>query len=215
MNLVCFPHYTCGGLLCDILNATQSPLGPNGGVASPHHNFGKIGDSDSVLVDYNVDQFIKKISSFPKHWYLGTHHWPGRLPLEKFNQVINITTATNRSRLYRWLRVYHFYYSNSKPWLVAQGQDRIDKERETAKNYLIPFEPVLHPCVVNLEFSDIVELKPSFTNLVANYGSVEHIQGWQKQNNFLFDRPTWTAAAADRLHEAEVEVNLSTAYVYQ
>jgi hypothetical protein len=215
MNLVCFPHYTCGGLLCDILNNTQSPLGYNGGVASPHHNLGKMGDSDSVLVDYDVAQFMKKISRFPNQWYLGTHNWPGHLPLDKFNQVINITTSTHRSRLYRWLRAYHFYYSNSEPWLSVQGQDRIDKERETAKNYLIPFDPVSHPCVVNLEFSDIVELKPSFTNLVANYNSIEHIQGWCHHNNFLFDCPAWVTSASDRLHEAEVEVKLNTFYVYQ
>lgn len=215
MNLVCFPHYTCGGLLCDILNATHSPISQNGGVASLHHNFAKMGDSDSVLVDYDVDQFMKRISTAPKHCYLGTHNWPGLLPLDKFNQVINVTTVTHRSRLYRWLRAYHFYYSNSKPWLSVQGQDRIDKERETAKNYLISFVPVTHPCVINLEFSDIVELKPSFTNLIADYDSVGQIQSWRRQNNFLFDWPTWTSVASNRLHEAEVEVNLNVPYVYQ
>jgi hypothetical protein len=215
MKLVCFPHYTCGGLLCDILNASHSAIGRNGGIASPHHNFGKMGDSDTVLTDYNVDQFMDKISVFPNHWYLGTHNWPGHLPLDKFDKIINVTTATHRSRLYRWLRAYHFYYSSSEPWIKEQGLARIDKERETAKNYLVPFEPVLHTCVINLEFSEVVEQQPSFTNLIADYVSVENIQDWRKQNSFLFDWPAWTATATARLHEAELEVNLNTAYVYQ
>jgi hypothetical protein len=44
MNLICFPHYTCGGLLCDIMEDTMSEFADNGGIASPTHNVGKIGD---------------------------------------------------------------------------------------------------------------------------------------------------------------------------
>jgi hypothetical protein len=61
----------------------------------------------------------------------------------------------------------------------------------------------------------VVEQQPSFTNLIADYVSVENIQDWRKQNSFLFDWPAWTATATARLHEAELEVNLNTAYVYQ
>jgi hypothetical protein len=225
MNLVCFPHYTCGGLLCDILNVSHSAIGAHGGIVSPHHNLGKMEDSDSVLTNYDVDQFmkqisgidqfIKKFSVFSNYFYQGTHNWPGCLPLDKFDKIINVTTATHRSRLYRWLRAYHFYYSNNESWTKEQGQARIDKERETAKNYLVPFEPVLHACVINLEFSEVVEQQPSFTNLIADYASVKNIQDWRQHNSFLFDWPTWTTTAAARLHEAELEVNLNTAYVYQ
>ena len=44
MNLICFPHYTCGGVLCDILNQTFSPVLSHGGLGSIHHAIGKIGD---------------------------------------------------------------------------------------------------------------------------------------------------------------------------
>jgi hypothetical protein len=56
MNLICFPHYTCGGLLCDILNGTFSEITSDGGVNSIGHGLGKIGDSDTVMIDYDPDR---------------------------------------------------------------------------------------------------------------------------------------------------------------
>lgn len=216
MKLVCFPHYTCGGLLCDILNHTRHGIASNGGISSPHHNLGKMGDSDTVLTEYNVDQFMSKISKISSPGWTGTHNWPGLLPLDQFDQVINVTTVTHRSQIYRWLRAYQFYYLESKPWLEQHGQARIDKERETAKNYLVPFEPVAHRNVINLEFSEVVEHQPSFANLIRDHKAAgNNIQGWQQQNDFLYSLPPWTKVASTRFHEAEFEVKLNTYYEYQ
>jgi hypothetical protein len=138
MNLICFPHYTCGGLLCDIMNKTFSEVTDNGGIASIHHSLGKIGDADTTFVDYDPLILIKelqKITVGPAIW-IGTHCWPGKLDLSMFDCLIAVTTTSYRSKLYRWTRAYHHYYSKSIPWTSLQGQSRIDKERETAKNYL-------------------------------------------------------------------------------
>lgn len=216
MKLVCFPHYTCGGLLCDLLNHKISKTGKNGGVNNTQHNLAKIGDSDSVFYNYDVDQLMQRLATIKTQDWLGTHCWPGLLPLDQFDQVINVTTVTHRSQIYRWLRAYQFYYLESKPWLEQHGQARIDKERETAKNYLVPFEPVAHRNVINLEFSEVVEHQPSFANLIRDHKAAgNNIQGWQQQNDFLYSLPPWTKVASTRFHEAELEVKLNTYYEYQ
>jgi len=213
MKLVCFPHYTCGGLLCDLLNQKISKTGKNGGVNNTQHNLAKIGDSDSVFYNYDVDQLMQRLATVKTQDWLGTHCWPGPLPLDKFDQIINITTATHRSRLYRWVRAYHLYYSHSVPWLSQHEQLRVDKERETAKNYLAAFDPVYHPQVINIEFSEIVEQQPSFMSLV-NCHSDALVQ-WRSTNSFLYDQDLWSSTAAVRFHEAELETQLATRYVYQ
>jgi hypothetical protein len=213
MRLVCFPHYTCGGLLCDLLNHKVSKTGKNGGVDSVQHNLGKIGDSDSVFCNYDVDQLMQRLATVKAQNWIGTHCWPGPLPLDKFDQIINITTATYRSRLYRWVRAYHLYYSHSEPWLSQHEQFRVDKERETAKNYLIAFDPVSHSQVINVEFSEIVEQQPSFMRLVNCHSDA--LRQWRSANSFLYSQDLWSSTAAARFHEAELETQLSTQYVYQ
>ena len=61
MNLICFPHYTCGGLMCDLLSNTFSPVGKNGGIDSILHEIGKIGDSDMVFDQFDVGTFVAKL----------------------------------------------------------------------------------------------------------------------------------------------------------
>ena len=156
MNLICFPHYTCGGLLCDIFSNTFSSVGHNGGINSFAHDIGKIGDSDSVFTEFDQEAFNSIIQSLnvDQHSWIGTHCWPGNVNLESFDRVLCVTTTTARSKIYRWIRAYYLYYTNSKPWIEKLGQARIDKERETAKNYLMPFLPVLDKTnVINIEFS--------------------------------------------------------------
>ena len=80
--------------------------------------------------------------------------------------ILIITTTTSRSKIYRWTRANYHYYEKSVPWQSTHGMDRIDKERETAKNYLKPFLPVFGANTVNIEFSEIVEQTPQFLNLV-------------------------------------------------
>jgi hypothetical protein len=214
MKIISFPHYTCGGLLCDIMNQTYSPVGGNGEIQSLRHSFGKIGDSDSVYTNFDPQRFEKLVNKYQdyEHW-IGTHCWLGKTDLGKIHQVINITTLTHKSKLYRWIRAYHHYYLKSQPWQGLDGLDAIDKQRETAKTYLTPFDKIDNPRVINLEFCSVVECSQDFINLVPrNYK--QHLDRWQQINSFLYDAGVWTSVAADRFHEAEYELALETQYVY-
>lgn len=218
MNLICFPHYTCGGLLCDILNGTFSEIAPHGGVASISHGLGKIGDSDTVMIDYDQETFIDMIENLKLQYtneWIGTHCWPGRLDLAVAEQVVVVTTTTFRSKLYRWIRAYHHYYLKSDPWITVTGQQRIDKERETAKNYLIAFDPVFQPNAVNIEFAEVVENSAEFQNFTAHNDIGQHLDRWRKINSFLYDPNIWSSTAFQRFYEAESETCLKKYYVYQ
>jgi len=129
--------------------------------------------------------------------------------------VIAITTTSYRSKLYRWTRAYHHYYSKSIPWTSLQGQDRIDKEKETAKNYLKSFDPVFHANLVNIEFSEIVENSTEFRQLVNNEKTNNHLERWKNINKFLYEDDIWNSAPFKRFYEAELECNLDKYYVYQ
>ena len=218
MNLICFPHYTCGGLLCDILNGTFSEITPSGGINSIGHKLGKIGDTDTVMVDYDQEMFldvIQKLKSQYADGWIGTHCWPGRLDLSVAEQILVITTTTFRSKLYRWMRAYYHYYLKSDPWIKVTGQQRIDKERETAKNYLVAFDPVFQPNVVNIEFAEVVENSLEFQNLTAHNDIGQHLDRWRKINSFLYDTNIWSSTAFQRFYEAESETCLNKYYVYQ
>lgn len=217
MNLICFPHYTCGGLLCDILNETWSDVWINGGINSISHQLGKIGDADTVLTDIDqqtFDQQLQNINASQFDW-IGTHCWPGNLDLSAVNSTIVITTSTSRSKVYRWVRAYHHYFLKSRPWAGLHGQEQIDKQRETAKNYLIPFEPVFKPNVINIEFAEVVENSQMFLKLVENKNADKHMARWQHINSFLYDPNLWNSTPVRRFYEAELELNLDQHYVYQ
>jgi hypothetical protein len=216
MNLICFPHYTCGGLLGDILNDTFSQLSGNGGIANVYSDMAKIGDTNTVFTDYDPAAFQKKLQDIQvaAHTWIGTHIWPGKLDLTQFNSVLMITTTTAKSKLYRWARAYYLYYTDSKLWSELQGQDRLDKERETAKNYLIPFQPIQAPNVTNIEFAEIVECRPEFLQLVKDKNTHAHLDRWRKLNSFLYESDIWASAPFQRFYEAELEVCLSKHYVY-
>jgi hypothetical protein len=220
VKLICFPHYTCGGLLCDILNNTFSSVGSHGGLNSVHHSVGKLGivDSDSVLTQFDHNDFVNGIKKINTSDWIGTHHWPGCIDTSEFEQIIVVSTMTYRSRLYRWIRAYHHYYSNSTPWLELSGPERIDKERETAKNYIIPFDAVHKNKFINIEFSEIVEQSVSFKKLVhtqCHHDYAPHMLRWKKINDFLYHSDVMHSVAANRFHEAELEILQNQHYVYE
>lgn len=215
MKLIAFPHYTCGGLLSDIFSNTFSPI-INGGLASFHHGIGKIGDADSIMDSYDPLELMHKVKHLiNSDVYVGTHCWPGLLDYQNFEQIIVVTTTTARSRLYRWARVYNHYYINTPEWTELSGVLRIDKERETAKNYLKSFGPVNFPNAINIEFSEVVKTTAEFLKLVDYKDINSHVDRWRTVNQFLFDPVIWTCTAAQRLHEAEIEVNLNRHYIYE
>lgn len=217
MNLICFPHYTCGGLLCDILNNTFSPVSMNNGINSIKHSYGKIGDTGTVLTEFDLEKFnfiFSRSDILPTDW-VGTHCWPEKIDLSRFTQVLVITTTTFRSKIYRWLRAYYHYYQKSLPWTSELGVSRVDKERETAKNYLVPFPPVFKSNVVNIEFAEIVETTPAFYNIIAGLSVDKHMDRWKKINNFLYNENIWGSDPVKRYYEAEYELNLQQYYVYE
>lgn len=216
MNLICFPHYTCGGLLCDIFNNMFSEPNPHGGLGNFYHRVGGIGDTATVMTEYHAETLIKKLEQYKDtDYYIGTHCWPGRLDLNQFKKTIIVTTTTFRSKAYRWIRAYHHYFSKSDPWLEVSGQSRIDKERETAKNYLESFLPVNHAQCCNIEFSEVVDDTTEFRHLVGCCDVERHINRWRDLNNFLYSPSLWNSAPIQRLHEAEFEFNLNRYYAYQ
>jgi hypothetical protein len=214
-NLVCFPHYTCGGLLVDILSDTFSPIHPfNNGISSVAHSIGKIGDSDTVLTDFDATQFIDKLNrlKLSDDEWIGTHCWPGNIDLSTFNQVICVTTMTYRSRIYRWARAFYHYYLNSSPWQLSD-MHLVDKQRETAKNYVVPFSPV--PGAINIEFSEIVENNIQFQHLVNGHNADASLDRWKEINKFLYDNNFWQSVPVQRYYEAELELTLGQSYVYK
>lgn len=215
MNLVCFPHYTCGGLLIDILSDTFSPLNPRtNGIASVRHNVGKIGDSSTVQTEFDTAQFVNKLVDLklPNNEWVGTHAWPGNVDLSGFDQVICVTTMTYRSRIYRWARAFYHYYHNSTPWQLS-GAKLIDKQRETAKNYVVPFKPV--STAINIEFSEIVENSAQFQQLVTAHSTQASLDRWREVNAFLYADNFWQSVPVQRYYEAELELSLDQSYVYQ
>lgn len=214
MKIICFPHYTCGGLLCDIMNNTWSSIGSHGGILSVHHSIGKIGDSNSIMTDFDPKILFEHLVDVDPNVWIGTHCWLGNVSLNDNVEVINVTTVTHKSKLYRWLRAWHHYYLGSSPWQNLQGIKQIDKQRETAKNYLAGFMPVNRKKFINIEFADVVECKPALFKLV-NYSISRHLKRWQKINNFLFEDRLWNSPATQRFYEAEYEVAMNQQYVYQ
>jgi hypothetical protein len=215
LNLVCYPHYTAGALLCDILNTTMSDLDDRGGIHNTMSSQGKIMDvdSDSVLTEFDGKEFVRQIQDLdilPGTW-IGTHHWPGAFDISAFDQIICLTTCTARSQQYRWLRACNHWFRPQ--WQNFTGIDLVDKMRETAKNYLVPFQSV--PNTTNIEFSDIVENTARFQQVCGAQDSLESLKRWQQTNAFLYDPGIWNSQAMLAWHQAQYEIALQQPYQYQ
>lgn len=213
MKLLCFPHYTAGGLLCDILENKFSPIMNNGGINSMSHSYGKIGDSESIFTEFDIHKFSCLLKTHKDHNVIvGTHCWPGALDLSICEQVILITTETTKSKIYRWLRAWNWYFSKQDHIKYLTGMELVDKQRETAKNYLKAFSAI--PQYYNLEFSDIVETTAEFYNLVDGIEIKQHMDRWKSLNSFLYDFNMWDNNLVKRYHEAEFELTHGKHYKY-
>jgi hypothetical protein len=214
MKLLCFPHYTAGGLICDILEGTFSPIAPNGGIASIAHSLGKVGDSNSIFTDFDPAEINNRLIKYQHdNIVLGTHCWPINVDLSIPEEVITITTETSKSKIYRWLRAWHLYFSKTDAVKNLSGMELIDKQRELAKNYLAPFSVV--PNATNLEFADIVQTTTEFYKVIKDLPSEEHITRWKNINYFLYDTSLWNNELVDRYYEAEFEVTHGRLYQYE
>jgi hypothetical protein len=212
MKLICFPHYTCGGLLCDIFNNTYSTIGTHGGINSISHAIGKIGDTGTVYEDFSPTEFESKMEELDTDDWIGTHCWPGKLSLNKFESIICVTTTTWPSKLYRWVRAYHHYFSSN--WAHLSDMELVDKVRETAKNYHVAYRPVIADNVINIEFADIVENTQEFKHIVQDYSIDKHIKRWRRINSFLYS-DVWNSFPAQAFYQAGVELNLQRFYRYE
>jgi hypothetical protein len=167
------------------------------------------------MLDYDTKKFMQKVLSknLPNNSWVGTHCWPGLLPLEQFNKVLVVTTTTFKSKIYRWARAHHHYFSPT--WKNLSGIDLIDKSRETAKNYLVPFAPVPTTSnVLNVEFADIVETTPEFYYAIDHRESASHIARWKEVNYFLYAENFWKSEVVDQFYQAELEIKLGRYYRY-
>ena len=194
----------------------MSEFADNGGIANPSHNAGKIGDSIDVFTDYDVDEFLSRVEPWMRsNKWIGTHCWPGPLPLERFETVINITTTTYTSKIYRWYRAYVLY--RQPMWAHLTGTDLVDKIVTVAKSYVIPSLPVSAPNVFNLEFADLVQQTEEFDQVldrgcVPRNGAAHHMQRWMKQNEFLYNIDIWNSVPTRSFFHAEFEINLGRGY---
>ena len=213
MKLICFPHYTAGGLLCDILRREFSPMAANGGVGSMAHSLGKIGDSNTVFTDFDAELLTSACLPYQSlDISIGTHCWPGNIDVTNYKEVMLITTETTKSKVYRWLRAWHLYFSKIPEVQKLRGMPLIDKQRELAKNYLIPFRVVLG--AVNIEFADLVENTNEFTSLLQEFPTEPHLSRWKETNKFLYDSNLWNNDLVQRYYEAEFEVAHDRFYKY-
>jgi len=213
MKLVCFPHYTAGGLLCDILEGKFSPMGTHGGINSISHALAKIGDTTTVFTDFDIEKFKYKCLPYQNlDIVVGTHCWPGNIDKSLYTEIISITTETTKSKVYRWLRAWHLHFSKDPDVSKLTGLDLVDKQRELAKNYLVPFRVVSG--VTNLEFADLVETTSEFLNVIKTTTAEPHISRWKETNKFLYEPNLWNNELVQRYYEAELEVTHGRFYQY-
>ena len=213
MKLICFPHYTAGGLLCDILQGKFSETAANGGIKSNEHALGKIGDSDTVYTNFDKEVLARKCLPYRDlDIPVGTHCWPGNIDKSMYKEIILITTETTKSKVYQWLRAWHLYFSKIDTVKKLTGMERIDKQRELAKNYLIPFQMV--PGATNFEFADLVEATGEFLNVVNGLPIEPHLSRWKEINKFLYDDNLRNNELVQRYYEAEFEVAHGRFYKY-
>lgn len=212
-NLICFPHYTCGGLLSDILNNKFSMVNHKGAIVNLNNNQGKIGDTITIQDQPDVEKIMAAIEPIMQtNAWIETHAWPGALPLERIDKIISITTSTARSKMYRWSRAYHHYFKVQ--WAESKDIDLIDKARETAKNYLVPFAPVSAPNLINVEFADFVECTAEAMQIIGQYNYNPNIARWKEINNFLYVPDFWNAFESKIFYQAEHEHSLQRYYIY-
>ena len=177
MNLVCFSSLTSGALVCNLLNETfieiNSPI-----VKSKEHMFFKTGDTwCKTYREYNKIQWEKKlILGNVRHTnkWLGTHCHPSVIEcLLTFANKIAITTTTELSKYYRFLRAYHLLPGNDTAQLNVHLNGIIDC-------MIDDFEP--HTECTNIEFSDIVD-----GTFVKNFNlNVDYFNTWKEHNIFLY-----------------------------
>lgn len=210
MKLICFSNNTGGGLVCDLLNNTQTKQNAYY-IPNTEHAIFKLLDTATISTNVNnIAQWMNLSKQYKSSdlWY-GTHTHPSGIPnLEDFEDVLIITTMSRESKLYRFLRYYYGWFFLVNPvWKEDNSLEKIDKIRELAKNVFVEFYPWKdYRCV---EFSDIVSGK-FVTDNNLNYDTY---CSWRDNNLFLFDS-SLNSWGIDRFNEAEYEMTTGNSFKY-
>jgi hypothetical protein len=175
MNLVCFPSFTAGGLVCNLLNEKFTTIS-GVTVKSREHNVFKTGDNwKSPYKEYIKEFWEHKIKIYSKssNWF-GTHCHPSVIEcLSSFDKKIAITTKTETSKYYRFLRSYYIYFQ-------SQVDPQFDINGLVSNILNDEFES--HNDCTNIEFSDIVD-----GTFVKEYNlNLDYFNIWKEKNIFLY-----------------------------
>lgn len=190
MNIITVGSYCAGGIVADLLNGVRSPF-ETSVIKSRWNHILKAKADDAlipvhlVLPEYTAEWIEKTERLVQKEWtkglYFGTHQPPHIIPnLDSFEHVINITTNTNKSRFYRFLRHYYVEINGQK---IMKPEAMSDIE---GMIYICKFDPSWSdydaPNVTNIEFEDIAEGR--FCDSIN--GDQEHMAIWKRKNSYLF-----------------------------
>jgi len=202
MNLICFPHYTCGGFFCDLLNKETSPIGKSNNIESAKHNIGKVPPKNSYngtgvdevelyLKTLYQNEYVRGVFISPSsNAWLGTHCWPGNFDTSLYNNILLITTENKMSRLYRYARVFYTMIAG-----VFAYNPKPQRPTDIKSYKTLGYDKVIADNVYNLEFEDVVEWKPNVEELLLKFIDhtfIGHIHArrktWVELNDFLYDR---------------------------
>lgn len=210
MKLVCFSNNTAGGLVCNLLNK-QKIIFNGYKTKNQEHNLLKFEDTPTICNSIDDKKLWYDITNKYKVtdlWY-GTHVHPSGIPnINDYEEILTITTQTEKSKLYRWLRYYYgWYYTETVNWREDDTLEKIDKIRELSKNVFVEFKPYNNLNYV--EFEEIVN-----GNFVKNNGLDQvEFANWKSANNFLYDSclNNW---GTKRFYEAQYELRTNKPFKY-
>lgn len=199
MKIVCTGSFCAGALITDLLNETRSPFE----VSVVQNRFNHIlkvpleheWNNDTkipwLLLPLHEKEWLHLTTTLiQRPWTVGkwfAHHQPCHLipNLEIFEDVINVTTVTMKSR---WLRFLRHYY------IEINGQKMIqDYALDEIKGMIniVKYDPSWLPIgglsrqrkITNVEFEDVV----SGEWCEENGRDMDHMKQWQNRNEFLKD----------------------------
>jgi hypothetical protein len=184
MNLICFPNYTCGAILCDILNKESSQVGKNNNFYSAKHNYGKIpantynGKEYDPKLLYDKTLRLDNVQQLKGAW-IGTHCWPGLIDNTLYENIICISTENRNSKIYRFARVFYTMVAGRWP-----DQPKPQKPKDIMY-YNAPFEKVHKSNIINIEFEHWVNLTPQVEDVLLR------LAGHEYKNHFIARRKKW------------------------
>lgn len=188
MNIVTVGSFCAGGIATDLLNCERNPF-ETSVIQSKWNHILKIADYQSrlhITLPEHTKEWLKRTEYLvQKDWtkgkYFGAHQPPQLIPnLNIFEHVINVTTNSDKSRFYRFLR--HYYIEiNGQKMIQERAIDEIKNMMNSCK-FDTEWVDYDAPNVTNVEFEDIVEGK--FCDSIN--GDQEHMAKWQKRNYFIF-----------------------------